>query len=58
MNTNETKTFGPFAYRAPVSREGNRAAEGGVCYRDERDGMSRLRNVNGPHEERGPWTPR
>jgi hypothetical protein len=49
------KTFGPFPFRAPVSRDENRAAHGGVTYRDELDGKTRLRNVNGRHQEIGPW---
>ena len=56
--TTETKTYGPYPYRAPVARDENPAAHGGVCYRDERADQVRLRNVNGDHEEVGPWRSR
>ena len=36
----------------------NRAAHGCCCYVDTRhDGHTRKRNVNGTHEETGPWRP-
>jgi len=49
-------TFGPYPYQTPARRDQNRAAHGGVAYLDKRaDGKRRIRNVNGVHEEVGPW---
>ena len=52
-------TSEPTPFRGPIAgAEENPAAHGGIRYRDARsDGLVRDRNVNGSHQEVGPWRP-